>query len=74
MRRDDFNDFYENTIRRHAQHFLEYNKGYTFHDVSDRIYEEYLNQKTLMRIVLEKDRPNQLLDRHKVCALSLIHI
>lgn len=74
MRRDDFNDFYENTIRRHAQHFLEYNKGYTFHDVSDRIYEEYLNQKTLMRIVLEKDRPNQLLDRHKVCAAMTVAI
>lgn len=74
MHRDDFNDFYENTIKRHAQHFLENNKGYAFHDVADRVYEEYLNQKTLMRLVLEKDSPNQLLDRHKVCAAMTVAI
>lgn len=74
MHRDDFNDFYENTIKRHVQHFLEYNKGYTFQDAADRIYEEYLNQKTLMRLVLEKDSPHQLLDRHKVCAAMTVAI
>ena len=47
MRREDFNDFYENTIKRHAQLFLENNKGYSFHESADRIYEEYLNQKTI---------------------------
>ena len=57
MHRDDFNDFYDNTIKRHAQHFLEKNMGYTFQNSADRIYEEYLNQKTLMRIVLEKNAP-----------------
>ena len=58
MRREDFNDFYENTIKRHAQLFLENNKGYSFHESADRIYEEYLNQKTLMRLVLEKNNIN----------------
>lgn len=74
MRRDDFNDFYENTIKRHAQLFLENNKGYDFHESADRIYEEYLNQKTLMRLVLEKNNSNQLLDRHKVCAAMTVAI
>ncbi len=74
MRREDFNDFYENTIKRHAQLFLEKNKGYIFHESADRIYEEYLNQKTLMRVVLEKNNPSQLLDRHKVCAAMTVAI
>ena len=74
MHRDDFNDFYDNTIKRHAQHFLEKNMGYTFQNSADRIYEEYLNQKTLMRIVLEKNDPHQLLDRHKVCAAMTVAI
>ena len=74
MRREDFNDFYENTIKRHAQLFLENNKGYSFHESADRIYEEYLNQKTLMRLVLEKNNINQLLDRHKVCAAMTVAI
>ena len=74
MRREDFYDFYENTIKRHAQLFLENNKGYCFHESADRIYEEYLNQKTLMRLVLEKNNINQLLDRHKVCAAMTVAI
>lgn len=74
MRREDFNDFYENTIKRHAQLFLENNKGYCFQESADRIYEEYLNQKTLMRLVLEKNNINQLLDRHKVCAAMTVAI
>ncbi|MCH5269076.1 MAG: hypothetical protein J1E62_12165 [Lachnospiraceae bacterium] len=74
MRRDDFNDFYINTIKRHAQLFIEKNKGYLFHESADRIYEEYLNQKTLMRLVLEKNNANQLLDRHKVCAAMNVAI
>lgn len=74
MRRDDFYDFYENTIKRHANFFLENNKGYSFHESADRIYEEYLNQKTLMRLVLEKNNINQLLDRHKVCAAMTVAI
>lgn len=74
MRREDFNDFYENTIKRHAQVFVEKNKGYIFHESAERIYEEYLNQKTLMRLVLEKNNVNQLLDRHKVCAAMTVAI
>ena len=45
-----------------------------FDESADRIYEEYLNQKTLMRLVLEKNNNNQLLDRHKVCAVMTIAI
>jgi hypothetical protein len=74
MRREDFNEFYENTIKRHAQLFLEKNEGYCFQESADRIYEEYLNQKTLMRLVLEKNDSNQLLDRHKVCAAMTVAI
>ena len=74
MRRDDFNDFYDSTIKRHAQLFIETNKGYTFHESADRIYEEYLNQKTLMRLILEKNKVSQLLDRHKVCAAMNVAI
>lgn len=74
MRRDDFNDFYESTIKRHAQLFLEKNEGYDFNESADRIYEEYLNQKTLMRLVLEKNNVSQLLDRHKVCAAMTVAI
>ena len=57
-----------------TQFFLENNKGYSFHESADRIYEEYLNQKTLMRLVLEKNNINQLLDRHKVCAAMTVAI
>ena len=74
MRRDDFNDFYVNTIKRNEQLFLDNNKGYSFYESEDRIYEEYLNQKTLMRLILEKNNIHQLLDRHKVCAAMTVAI
>lgn len=74
MHKDDFNDFYDSTIKRHAQQFVEKNKGYAFQDSADRIYEEYLNQKTLMRMILEKNDSHQLLDRHKVCAAMTVAI
>ena len=74
MRREDFNEFYENTIKRHAQAFVDKNDGYTFYESADTIYEEYLNQKTLMRLILEKNNENQLLDRHKVCAAMTVAI
>lgn len=75
MLRDDFNVFYENTIERHAKLFVEKNDGYAFCESSaDRIYEEYLNQKTLMRLILGKNSKEQLLDRHKVCAAMTVAI
>lgn len=74
MLREDFYSFYEGTIKRHIDKFISQNKGYTFIDNPGRIYEEYLNQKTLMKVVLEKNNALQLLDRHKVCVAMTVAV
>lgn len=49
---------------------LHCNKQFHFCDNPHSLYEEYLNQKTMIRILYDKKDGEQrtLLDRHKVCA------
>lgn len=74
MRRVDFEEFYAKTIKKYAEEFVAKHNGYELVDAPGRIYEEYLNQKTLMKVVLDKNRKGQLLDRHKVCGAMTVAI
>lgn len=74
MRKVDFLKFYNTVIKHYAEEFVEQNSSYLFVDQPERIYEEYLNQKTLMRVLLGKQSGVQLLDRHKVCAAMTVAI
>lgn len=74
MIKSDFEEFYKNVILHYAMEFVKNNKGYHIIDDSQRIYEEYVNQKTCMKMLLEKESDVQLLDRHKVCAAMTVAI
>ena len=74
MRREDFNEFYDKTVKKYAEEFVRHNPDYCFHDNAGRIYEEYINQKTLMKVILDKRGKESLLDRHKVCAAMTVAI
>jgi len=68
MTRKDFRIFYEGTIRRLADAMVEENENISFIDNFDGLYEEYLNQRTLLKFIFEKQNTDELLDRHKVSA------
>ena len=76
MNKIEFKDFYEKVVRPLSKRFeTEYNE-FSFCDNMNALYEEYLNQKTMLRVLYDKDnRPEKaLLDRHKVCACMLVAI
>lgn len=74
MIKEDFVNFYNKIIKSFAQKFVADNEGFEFVDNPSRIYEEYLNQKSLMKIIMDKTGTGQLLDRHKVCAAMTVAI
>lgn len=66
MKKSDYEIFYNEVIKVLACRLESEHKEYHFCDNSQSLYEEYLNQKTLMRMFYKKNET--LLDRHKVCA------
>lgn len=74
MLKKDFLDFYQNIIKVRCLMFVSENSEYGFVDEPLQIYQEYLNQKTLMRVVMDKPDNHHLLDRHKVCAAMTVAI
>jgi hypothetical protein len=65
MNKKIFRNFYEVTIRKIANTICETNENFSFVDNFDGLFAEYLNQKTLLKFIFEK---NDLLDRHKISA------
>ncbi|MDR1803300.1 MAG: hypothetical protein LBQ94_06790 [Treponema sp.] len=68
MTRKDFRKFYEGTVCKLADKLVENNKNLSFVSNFGGLYEEYLNQRTLLKFVFEKQNTGDLLDRHKVSA------
>lgn len=70
MKKEDFMRFYDSVIKVLGERFeQDYPKLFKFCSNPDSLYEEYLNQKNMMRnLYRKKTESNDLLDRHKVCA------
>ena len=70
MNKIDFLEFYNGVVKKLGLHLVNEYKQFNFCDNPQSLYEEYLNQKTMLRVLYEKkDREEKsLLDRHKVCA------
>lgn len=72
MKKSDFDVFYNNVIKALGERMEKEYPNYRFVDNSTGLYEEYLNQKTIMHTFYLKE--NTLLDRHKVCACMTVAI
>lgn len=70
MNKIEFLNFYGNVIKRLGLRLENEYKQFHFCDNPNSLYEEYLNQKTMLRILYDKKDGEEktLLDRHKVCA------
>lgn len=71
MLRSLFEVFYKKGISPIANEIIEKNPSLTYHENIDGVYEEYLNQKTLLKMLLKGSPENEvdaLLDGHKVAA------
>lgn len=70
MNKIDFLDFYNNVIKKLGSRLENEYKQFNFCDNPHSLYEEYLNQKTMLRVLYDKKdgEKKTLLDRHKVCA------
>lgn len=76
MTKLEFLEFYDQVVKGLGKRFEEEYPEYVFCDNSSSLYEEYLNQKTMLRVLYGKeDKPEKmLLDRHKVCACMTVAI
>lgn len=76
MNKIDFLDFYNNVIKKLGLRLENEYKQFCFCDNPHSLYEEYLNQKTILRILYDKKdgEKKTLLDRHKVCACMTVAI
>ena len=72
MNKPEFLDFYNRVIKQLGNRFAEDYPEYTFCENAASVYEEYLNQKTMMKLLYSKS--DALLDRHKVCACMVVAI
>lgn len=70
MTKVEFLEFYNNVVKVLGERFQAEYPQFSFSDNASSLYEEYLNQKTILRVLYDKDsKPTKaLLDRHKVCA------
>lgn len=71
MNKSAFLEFYNDVVKKLGLRFINEYKQFRFYDNPDSLYEEYLNQKTMLRILYDKkdgEGEKTLLDRHKVCA------
>lgn len=76
MTKIEFLNFYNNVVQKMGKRFVDEYPQFVFCDNSSAVYEEYLNQKTMLRSLYGKeDIPKKdLLDRHKVCACMTVSI
>lgn len=76
MNKVEFLDFYNNVVKKLGFRLENEYKQFQFCDNPHSLYEEYLNQKTMLRILYQKKDGEQktLLDRHKVCACMTVAI
>lgn len=76
MTKTEFLDFYNKVVKTLGNRFKKDYPEFAFCDNPSSLYEEYLNQKTLLRFLYgKKDAPQKdLLDRHKVCACMTVAI
>ncbi len=76
MNKSEFLEFYNQVVKTLGTRFSSEYPNFTFCDNSSSVYEEYLNQKTMLRVLYGKENePNKsLLDRHKVCACMTVAI
>ena len=70
MTKSEFLEFYDDVIKKLGNRFVKEYPDFSFCDNPSSLYEEYLNQKTMLRLLYGKEnKPEKaLLDRHKVCA------
>ena len=76
MRKTEFLEFYNQVVKALGSRFVEEHPEFNFCDNPSSLYEEYLNQKTMLRVLYGKEnKPDKmLLDRHKVCACMVVAI
>lgn len=62
--------FYNKTVKKLGEKLASSNQNFSFTDNPNSLYEEYLNQRTMLRLIYQKrdGEERALLDRHKVCA------
>lgn len=72
MKKSDFLEFYEKVVKELGLRLEKSYPEFHFCDNAGGLYEEYLNQKTLLRQFYGKGEA--LMDRHKVCACMLAAI
>lgn len=70
MNKVEFLDFYNSVVKKLGLRLENEYKQFHFCDNPNSLYEEYLNQKTVLRVLYQKKdgESKTLLDRHKVCA------
>lgn len=75
MKKNEFIEFYSKVVKVLGNRFVKEFKQFKFADDADSLYEEYINQKTMLRMMYGKDsEKKELLDRHKVCACITVAI
>lgn len=76
MNKTDFLEFYNNVVKKIGERFQAEYPNFNFCDNPSSLYEEYLNQRAILRVIYEKkDSPDKaLIDRHKVCACMTVAI
>lgn len=76
MNKVDFFEFYNDVVKKIGLRMEKEYEQFQFCDNAHSLYEEYLNQKTMLRILYEKKDGEEktVLDRHKVCACMTVAI
>lgn len=76
MTKLEFIEFYDQVVKILGTRFANEYPEFAFCDNSSSLYEEYLNQKTILRVLYGKENKSDkmLLDRHKVCACMAVAI
>lgn len=76
MTKLEFIEFYNQVVKILGTRFANEYPEFVFCNNPSSLYEEYLNQKTMLRVLYGKEnKPDKmLLDRHKVCACMAVAI
>lgn len=76
MTKLEFLEFYNNVVKTFGERFENEYPQFSFCENPSSLYEEYLNQKTMLRVLYGKENKTDkaLLDRHKVCACMTVAI
>ena len=77
MNQKTFKKFYENAIRTLVRGMCENNGTLNFVDNCGGLFEEYLNQKTMLKVLVKNERNSRevvVLDRHKEAACITVAV